>query len=320
MRWGALGQTRLACLSFLALGLAACGSDRPVWFGPNLASRDMLRLFTNDDEWKHARERVGVFQFYASQVGAGDTCADCGENDLQHLAAVGAFEKLDRWRIAVAVEAGAVKDWGCTAEATLPSIQRALQRIDTARGRVQFVAMDEPLLGGEECGQAMDSTAKEVSLYAAALRSARPALVVGDVEPYPRFDAARLVAWLDAVAAQGVKLGFFHLDVDRVRASVLAADVPADLATLQAACRARGIPFGVVFWGGDGLDEAAYAEDVLAWVDTVSAAIGAPEQIIFQSWSASVDGRKEVPVNLPESSTTVWTHTRLLRAGVERLR
>ena len=280
----------------------------------------MLRLFTNDREWKQARERVGVFKFYAAQVGAGDLCLDCGENDLQHLAAVGAFEKLDRWRIAVAVEAPAVKDGGCTAAATLPSIQRALGRIGTARGQVRFVAMDEPLLGGEECGQAVDSTAKEVSLYAAALHSAQPGLVVGDIEPYPHFDAATLVAWLDAVAAQGVKLGFFHLDVDRVRAAVLAADVAGDLASLQAACRSRGIPFGVIFWGGDRLDEAAYAEDVLAWVDEVRAAIGSPEQIIFQSWSVSIDGRKEVPVNLPEKSTTVWTHTRLLRVGFERLR
>ena len=58
---------------------------------------------------------------------------------------------------------------------------------------------------------------------------------------------------------------------------------------------------------------------MLAWVDEVRAAIGSPEQIIFQSWSVSIDGRKEVPVNLPERSTTVWTHTRLLRVGFERL-
>jgi hypothetical protein len=314
-----VSRARLIGLSVLALGLSACGSERPVWFGPNLASRDMLRLFTNEGEWKQVRERVGVFQFYASQVGGWDLCPDCGDNDLLHLAAVGAFEKLDRWRIAVAIEAGAVKEWGCTADATLPSIQRALQRLGTVRGQVQFVAMDEPLLGGERCGQAMGSTAKEVSLYVAALRSAWPALVVGDVEPYPHFGVERLVAWLDAVAAQGVELGFFHLDVDRARAAVLQANVPADLVALQAACKDRGIPFGVIFWGGDGLDETAYAEDVLAWVDTVGGAIGAPEHLVFQSWSASANGRREVPINLPEGSTTVWTHTRLLRAGVERL-
>jgi hypothetical protein len=315
------GRSRATCLGILAMGLAACGgSDRPVWFGPNIASRDMLRLFTDDGAWKHARDKVGVFKFYAAQVGAWDVCPDCGENDIEHLAAVGAFDKLDRWRIAVAVEAAAVKDWGCTADATLPPIRRALQRVAMAHGQVQLVAMDEPLIGGEDCGQALDSTAKEVSLYAAALRSERPALGVGDIEPYPHFDAATLVAWLDAVAAHGTRLSFFHLDMDRVRAAAVRADVPTDLAALQAACRARGVAFGVIFWGGDGLDEEAYGQDVLAWVDAVSAAIGSPEQIVFQSWSTSVDGRKEVPVNLPEDSTTVWTHTRLLRVGVERLR
>jgi hypothetical protein len=314
--WGA----HRLCAFLLSLGLAACGAERTVWFGPNLASRDMLRLFTNEGEWKQARESVGVFQFYAAQVGAWDVCTDCGGNDLSRLEAVEAFDKLDRWRIAVAVEAGAVKHWGCSADATLPSIQRALQRISIAGGQVRYVAMDEPLLGGEQCGQSMDVTAREVASYAAALHSARHAIVVGDIEPYPHFDAAQLVAWLDAVAAQGFRLGFFHLDVDRARAKVLQKEVSADLVTLRDACRARAIPFGVIFWGGDGLDEAAYAEDVLAWVDTVGAAIGAPDQVVFQSWAASANGRREVPVNLPESSASVWSHTRLLRTGIERLR
>ena len=91
-------------------------------------------------------------------------------------------------------------------------------------------------------------------------------------------------------------MGFFDLDVDRVRASVLEADVPADLATLQAACRARGIPFGVVFWeGGTPRRGGLRRGEVLAWVDTVGAAIGAPEQIVFQSWSASVDAARRCP-------------------------
>jgi len=83
--------------------------------------------------------------------------------------------------MAVAVEASAVKYWGCTADGTLPSVRSALQGVEGAGGHVQYVAMDEPFLGGDECGQAPDATAAEVALFALALRLRRPALQVGDI-------------------------------------------------------------------------------------------------------------------------------------------
>ena len=290
-----------------------------MWFAPNLASRDMVRLFTHPEEWRESRRDVGVFKFYAVQLGVLDACDGCGENVLASFAGADAFARLRRWGIATAVEAGAVKDWGCTAEATLPLTARAIANVRAAAGDVQYVAMDEPLLGGLDCGLSAAASATEVVRYSTGLRASFPSVRVGDIEPYPRFDAARIVEWLDLLKAGGWSPSFFHLDVDRIHAARVGKDVPADLATIQAACRARVIPFGVIFSGADGLDEAAYATDVLGWVDVVRAAIGRPEQIVFQSWAASADGRREVPLNLPEDDPALWTHTRLLREGYARL-
>jgi hypothetical protein len=306
--------------AIMALVLAGCDTERSVWFAPNLASRDMVQLFTHPDEWRESRKDVGVFKFYAVQVGILDACAGCGENVLANFASAGAFEKLRRWGIATAVETSALKDWGCTAEATLPLTLRAIANVRNASGEVRFVAMDEPLLGGQDCGLSPAATATEVVRYAAGLRASVASVQVGDIEPYPRFDAARLVEWLDLLRAEGWSPSFFHLDVDRLHAARLGKNVPEDLAALQAACRARAVPFGVIFSGADGLDDAAYAADVRGWVDVVHAAIGRPEQIVFQSWAASADGRQEVPLNLPEGDPALWTHTRLLREGFARLR
>jgi hypothetical protein len=279
----------------------------------------MVRLFTNPDEWQQAREEVGVFQFYAVQLGATETCPECGDNVLGRFADVSAFAQLRRWGVAAAVEVGAVKEWGCTAEATLPLAERVLANVGAVGGEIRYVTMDEPLLGGLRCDQAMEDTAAEVVRYASSLRSRSRGLQVGDVEPYPQFDAPQLLEWLDALAQRGFLPAFFHIDVDRPRARLMGRDVPADLAAIRSACAWRAIPFGVIFWGADGVDEEGYANDVLAWVDSVGGAIGRPPHVVFQSWSLSPDGRREVPINLPEHATQTWTHTRLLREGLARL-
>ena len=310
---------KLTAAVLLGLVSVSCAADRRIWFAPNLASRDMVRLFTHPKEWQETRKHVGVFQFYAAQLGAADDCPECGENDLAHFEAANAFKRLDDWGLAMGVEVPAIKEWECVADATVPLVERVTSRVHAAGGEVAFLVMDEPLLGGERCGQKRDATADEVARYLSSLRSALPGVSMGDVEPYPHFDATEIVDWLDALSSRGTPVAFLHVDVDRPRAAVLAKDVAGDLATLRAACEERGIPLGVIFWGGDGLDEAGYAADVLGWVDAVKEAIGAPAHIVFQSWSVSPTGLREVPLNLPEDSPDIWTHTRLIREGLRRL-
>lgn len=279
----------------------------------------MVRLFTHPEEWKQTRTRVSVLQFYAAHLGDPEDCQECGENTFPSFEAAGAFGQLADWGVAMGVEAPAVKEWSCDAETTLAAVRRLIARVNAAGGAVRFLAMDEPLLGGERCGQERAMTADAVTRYDSSLRSAFPALRIGDVEPYPYFGVDEITGWLDALRSRGVPVSFLHLDVDRARALAPGRDVAGDLVKLRDACEERSVRLGVIFWGGDGLDESGYAGDVLAWVDVVKQAIGRPPRVVFQSWSVSLEGGREIPVNLPEDSRDVWTHTRLIAEGLRRL-
>jgi hypothetical protein len=318
--------SRFVChVAAAALAMAACDAPttrRQVWFTPNMASRDMLALFTQPQLWRSARRSTDVFQLYAQQVLA-DTpadCPDCGPNIYPELGRVEAFTRLNAWGIGIAIEVGVIKPWGCAASATLPLTIEAVRRVEARNAVVTDLAMDEPLLGAESCQLTLPETARHVAAFAREARATRPFLRVGDVEPYPVFSAATLIDWVAALRENGFRPAFFHLDVDRTYAGQLAADVTGDLATLRATLEGQGIPFGVIFWSDVATSDEAYAADVLAWLETVRMSIGEPSHSVFQSWVISPDGSRTVPTNLPEVGAGPHTHTRVLNEGLAGLR
>jgi hypothetical protein len=306
-----------AALVVLLTACAGSPPKPPLWFAPNLASEDMLDLFTRPDEWPSARSKVTVFKFYASQILADATgCPECGPNRLPSFTSVGAFSRLAGWGIAIALEVPALKDWGCRAAVTAPLALEAIARVQAGGGSVRYLAMDEPLAGGDACGYTRDESAAETAAFVHAVESAHPEVEVGDIEPYPLHAAQDLAAWLQALRLEQVSLSFFHLDVDRVHADRLALDVAADLVSLRDACRAQAVPFGVILWGADATTDETYFEDVLDWTRRVESALGRPEQTVFQSWAVAADGSRTVPVNLPENDPAVFSHTRLIDEGL----
>ena len=310
-----------AAAALLLLVLLACAQEKQVWFTPNLASEDMLDLFTRPEQWQRARSEVTVFKFYSGQILADATgCPDCGPNRLPNLASVGAFSRLGGWGIGIAIEVGALKTWGCRAEVTLPLAREAIARVRASGGSVRYLALDEPLLGGEFCGYTLEQSLAETAAFVRAVQREYPELGIGDIEPYPFFRAGRLAMWVQALRREGLPLSFFHLDVDRVLADRLALDVAADLRSLAGACRVLGLPFGVILWGSDGTTDETYSEDVLRWTRRVGAAIGQPPHTVFQSWAISAEGSRRVPVNLPENDPAVFSHTRLINEGLAILR
>lgn len=282
------------------------------WFAPNLASPDLLRLFTHPQDWPGARGAVDVFQLYAGSV-AGGPCPECGPNTLAALRSARAFPRLREWGIDVAVEAPAVKEWSCAPARAAALTERAVTNVRAAGGRVRHLAMDEPLLGGDACRLSVEETATQAARYAALLRQRHPGIAIGDVEPFPRYDARTITRWLDALLARGFRPAFLHLDVDRVRARQEEVDVADGLRAIQAACVARRVPFGVIVWGhpvGDDRDDRAYVRDARAWAAQARAAVPAPDRVIFQSWTEARDGGLRIPRNLPEDAA--HTHTRLI--------
>jgi hypothetical protein len=301
-----------------------------VWFGPNVGSTDMLRLFAQPGEWPNARDKVGVLQFYVQQLAATSpaACPSCGDNILPNFRAQDAFRKLAGWGIGIAIEAGAVKHHTCDGEVAAAAVAGVITSVQAEGGSVRYVAMDEPYIGGEQrvgsetCGYTMTRSALETARFIRKLGTLHPGVRVGDIEPYPAFRLAQLQGWVDELLRNGVTPAFFHLDVDRVAVKNVRANVNADLRALKSFLDARGIPLGVIFWGheldiprGSTTPDRAYYDAVLGWVGTVSSAIGAPAHAIFQSWLRGGDGRHTIPNNLSE---TAYSHTRLINDGWAR--
>jgi len=298
--------------------------DELVWFGPNMGSVDFPDLFSNPQAWAKARSKIDVFKFYTQNL-LDDPCSICGSDILHTFVGVDAFKSLAESGIATAIEVGAVKEWGCTSDVTFGVADTVIRNVEDRGGRVDFLAMDEPLIGGgivvngSTCGYTMEQSAGATAKFIGRVHSAYPNMIVGDIEPYPHFSVAELEAWTDAVVADGQKPAFFHLDVDLERVRVEGQPVKADLQRLSQFFGDRGIPFGVIFtsnWRAAGSDRA-YFESTMGWVHTVDDAIGVPAHLIFQSWQGPApSGANEVPINLPESDPPIYSHTRLILEGL----
>jgi len=315
-----------ACLAAALAAVLAQGGcsqkSQQVWFAPNLASPDMVGLFSEPQAWSTARNSTDVFKFYEQQLlfARPADCPSCGPNLLPAFEQAQAFAQLGSWGIAIAVEVGVIKGQSCSPEANAALALAAIRNVEQRGGSVRYLAMDEPLLGAGDCAIGLEQAAKNVAAFARQVHATYPGVGIGELEPYPQFGVPTLSAWMAALQGERFAPAFIHLDVDRQRAATSALDVAADLRALKQLVAVQKIPFGVIFWGADGTDEAAYAADVLTWAGTVRQAIGQPTHSVFQSWSRSAGGRFVVPRNLPESDPTTMTHTRLLNEGLRSLR
>ena len=299
-----------------------------VWFAPNFGSTDYLDLFTKPEQWSEARSRINVFKFYTQSV-LDSPCQICGENTFDAFVNVGAFQRLTDWGIAVGVEVGAVKHWGCTGAEEYRVASETVRNIQANGGTVAFLDMDEPYIGGESvvngqaCSFTMEQSADVTSQFIRNVKDAYPNILVGDTEPYPYFSESQLEQWIVTLEDRGTTLAHFHLDVDMVRARQERQDVTADLRKLSQFLQEREIPFGVIFTSNSNWtprSDSAFFDATMEWVRTVNAAVGKPQHVIFQSWlGPAANGAHEVPINLPEDDPSVYSHTRLIIEGLDAL-
>jgi len=289
-----------------------------------MGSTDYTELFTKPDNWSIARDKVDVFKFYTQNL-LPDPCGVCGDDILPAFVAVDAFRLLGEWGLDTAIEVGAVKEWGCRGEDEFNVAQTVIQNVQANGGAVTFLAMDEPLLGGQHningvtCGLSPAQIAAATAVFVGRVSGEFPNIWVGDIEPYPHFSTAQLEQWLDLLRNNGVTPAFFHLDVDIERVRVEGQNLGADLRALSQYCAEHGIPFGVIFtsnWTQAGSNQAYY-DSTLGWVSTVAEAMGRPQQVIFQSWQGPApSGRHEIPINLPQNDPQNYSHVRLINMGL----
>lgn len=284
-----------------------------VWFTPNVASRDMLNLFSDASQWPAARSKIDVFKFYIQQASPSDNCQGCGRNVFSNFVKVvpgGAFKWLNSNSIKIGLEAGAVKDWNCGRVPTdaVETTVQAVSAIHASGAVVSYVAMDEPYVSVREwCRQPIEKVSEHVSYYIKRVNDSYPGVKVGLIEPYPFFTVEEIESFIISLEKTGVRLPFFHLDMHRAGA-LANSDIGEDLRNIEKFCKSRGIEFGVIVWGDNGGSNQLFFNSAMYTASTIRAGIGIPDHLIFQSWSeASGGGDKIYPDNLPEDSPMTFT-------------
>jgi hypothetical protein len=328
LRRGAVLVAIVASLVVLAASPARSASspiDR-VWFSPGPGTLDYLALFERPDEWARARAVVDVFKFYAQHTQT-PAPSIVGPNTYDALARAGAFRKLRTWRIKTALEAGSVKEFWCTPdasgmEASIRSTLEAIRSIEDAGGTLTYLAMDEPWVSGRAraCGgPALEPTADRVALYMSAVGRAYPAVRIGLIEAYPFSSAEAIESMVQMLRGRGTPPAFLHMDVDWH--ALAPGEFGRDMRRLQAFAAAQGIPFGIILVGYNGEADSLYAVDAAGMANLIASTFttwdAMPQHLIVQSWVVTSTGLFITPSNLPEDRQ--YTHTNLVWQLFRRL-
>jgi hypothetical protein len=274
-------------------------STRPlIWFTPhpetrlptfNKGSADFFDLFDPSAAWSTAANHVQIFKIY-DNIALARTPTDDEYRTV--------IDGVRQRGMALAMELGPLPtepfntECGQGVEGSSGKYAvDTVQRIKSLGGTVDFVAFDEPLAfghfydGANACHWSVERVASEVAVFVEMLRAVEPNVVVGDIEPAwiaPEIGAAEVAAWLEAYQqAAGEPLGFFHLDVDWARDGW-----PNVAHDIESAVRAQGVPFGIIYNGGEGASsdeewlqlaaERAYQFEQVAG--------GRPDHVNFQTW------------------------------------
>ena len=338
-----IGKLMLTLAIVVGFTLPAQSQAGPaVWFSPDNDTPDYLDLFNKPEAWSTTRAQVNVFKFGPQQVSS----SPAKVNSYAELLKADAFRKLKEWRIEIAIEAPAVKEWNCTGVNAAKVTLEYIRNVRAAGAAVSYIAMDEPLVSGfRACHLTFEETAARTAAYVKAVSEDKTTaasgqkVAFGDTEPYPSYSVDQLRQWIDSMERNGFKPAFFHLDVDINNIELHPnINLAKDLGTLKAYLRQKEIPLGIVFWSGHDPEKSdeAYYYHVIDYVTRIKHAIQKPDQSVFQSWVNRVSsscsdrsrctfsnpacsaedpdycGMKSVPINLPDYNIRVYSHTRLI--------
>jgi hypothetical protein len=269
-------------------------SQRPlVWLAPQPfisihdfegGSVDFFELFAPGSDWDTAAEQIHVVKLY-DQLGLGREPTD--EEWLQ------AIEGIRSRGMTLAMELGPLPEGrGCGGgegfgHSHSLDIVRKVQRLG---GRVDVVVFDGPYGFGHffdevdsACNWTLEQVAEESAAFVRALRELEPDVVVGGIEPlWSGLAAADFADWLDGYeGAAGEPLAFLHLDVDWKR-----HDWAEVAMQIEDEAHARGVPFGVIYNGGDQVEsDEGWAQTTADRFYLYEQVIGGrPDHVVLQSW------------------------------------
>ena len=280
----------------------------PEWWRPYSGSTDYESLFEADAPWSTAAEALGVFKFNAQWV-MGPNGASASELGRE-------VAWLNAHHVAIGFEYEPLVAQGCQGgEGFGGGVSDAIEiirRLERAGGTVRLIAFDEPFAGGYlaahpgACRWSIERTAQELARFVDGVHATYPAIVMGDIEPWPWASTALLADWLDAYrSAAGSDLAFLHLDIDwRVFSS---DEWAAQAHEVELDVHRHGARFGIIYNGCDSgcdgqTDERWLARAQRNVLDYELAGFGSPDDVVFQSWEDKPDRA------LPETDPGTFTH------------
>ncbi len=309
--------------------------NQKVFLGPNVQSRDMLKLFSHPEEWEKARSQIDILQFYFVHLANRCDPKWCGNNVLNNFVEVvpgGAFKWLKDRDIEIGVEIGAVKEYSCgEIEININDALVAIENVEYYGGEVSYIAMDEPFRAGVKqvngkgspvhCGFTIEQTAEDVAYYIQQINLRHPKVKIGLVSPYPFLTKNEIMQAIESLERLGIKLPFFHLDFSYRHALDIEIDFLSEIAELQDFCKRRGIKFGIIVIGGHVYNDKQYFAETMINAIALKSIVDRCDHVIFQSWiriPGSNPYIKTIPNNLPESR--LYSHTWLLNTILDYFR
>jgi len=264
---------------------------------------------------------MAMLQMFEQQIGVDDPASynplpdyvrDVGPNYYDRLRDGGFFAGLT---IPLAIETPGLKAWDTeqgvpTGKQAAFALTRAIERIRAAGGELASFSMDDPLAASISDFPVPVPVDRVTAVLCRVAKAGSDLGVQGGItEAYPTCSAAQIIDLFGHVQQAGWSPRHLHLDIDEQDAKQVHTDarIAADLHDLFNACRAWGIPFGIILNGQRGDTPQDYRTGFWEWFAYVRKMLGGdPDRWILESWK-----KKNLPVNLPESSQ--FSHTGLLR-------
>jgi len=298
------------------------------WFGPNVASADLREMAAQPARWTHARQGTAYLQLYAQMIGADAPGQHgVGPNDYASLINGGVLNQLDRWRLPLAIECSAVKEWSPSGREAFEHLRDVvIPRVQTHTSQLGAILLDEPRVAGQSLGQSIEETAGHTARFITGVRDLGFHLEVGLIEAYPYLKMAEILRFVELCQASGGGPASVHLDVDRFGLRdqrISDAEAQAELRRCHQRCVEWEIPMGIILFGQRATSEGEYAHGssrhgtvsagALQWAQTAHRWVPTVERLIVQSWEErGPGGAKDLPRNLPDSDPL--SHTGIVRA------
>lgn len=266
------------------------GTAPTVWMGPpgSAEGRCWRELFAQPEQWSETRALINVL-FYADH----NLNRQFTDDELR-----ADFAALKQWKLDLALEVGAVKEWGTTGAKTFEQERPMWERFQRLGGTISSIAMDEPLLCvRHSLKQPDDYAVRETANFIALVRHYFPQVQIGDIETYPSIPLADHLWWLTALqqrlAEMNVRgLDFYRLDVNWVEFNVFQRGSWPEVKKLERECRNRKLSFSVIYWASDYppmqarnlADDATWYVSVMRQGYDYALVDGAPDQYVIESW------------------------------------